>query len=96
MRSDSVAEVRGRPELERDRLTTYPSGAGPYRVFDGPSYDHANGPTHQAGVMPGHDYEPLRTPFGQTGTPGAGLERNLRDLDLAANRHPTNRNVAVR
>jgi hypothetical protein len=39
--------------------------------------------------MPGHDYEPLRTPFGETGIPGAGVERTLRDLDLAANRHPT-------
>jgi hypothetical protein len=80
---------RDRQAQERDRQTTYPVGAGPYRVFDGPSYDHANGPTHQPGVMPGHDYEPLRTPFGETGIPGAGVERTLRDLDLAANRHPT-------
>ncbi len=79
------------PERERDRHATYPSGAGPYRVFDGPSFDHANGPTHQPGVMPGHDYEPLRTPFGETGAPGAGVERNVRDLALAANRHPTAR-----
>lgn len=79
------------PGRERDGHATYPSGAGPYRVFDGPSFDHANGPTHQPGVMPGHGYAPLRTPFGETGTPGAGVERNVRDLDLAANRHPTAR-----
>lgn len=79
------------PERERDSHATYPSSAGPYRVFVGPSFDHANGPTHQPGVMPGHDYEPLRTPFGETGVPGAGVERNVRDLDLAANRHPTAR-----
>ncbi|HZQ37756.1 MAG TPA: hypothetical protein VFD32_17625 [Dehalococcoidia bacterium] len=80
---------RDRQAQERGRHATYPSGAGPYRVFDGPSYDRSNGPTHQPGVMPGHDYEPLRTPFGETGAPGAGVERNVRDLDLAANRHST-------
>ena len=91
MATQQSQETRGHAELQRDNSMTYPSGAGPYRVFDGPSFDHANGPTHQPGVMPGHDYEPLRTPFGETGAPGAGVERNVRDLDLAANRHPTAR-----
>lgn len=63
-------------------------GVGKYNVFDAPSGDVPGGPTHQPGVMPGHGYEALRTPFGQTGVPGAGRERNLTDLDLAANQHP--------
>jgi hypothetical protein len=95
MKTDQPPDHSDRTAQERDSQTTCPSGAGPYRVFDGPSYDHANGPTDQPGVMPGYDYEPLRTPFGETGAPGAGLERNVRDLDLAANRHPTVRAAAA-
>ena len=91
MQPEQPSQSSDQTALKRDSRTTYPSSAGPYRVFDAPSFDHANGPTHQPGVMPGHDYEPLRTPFGETGAPGAGVERNVRDLDLAANRHPTAR-----
>lgn len=90
--------VQGVPEAQHVRpaaesagataIVPLPFGFGRYRVFDAPSGDVAGGPTHQPGVMPGHGYEALRTPFGETGTPGAGRERNVIDLDLAANHHP--------
>ena len=67
---------------------TVSAGAGPYRVYGGPSADQANGPTHQPGVMPGQGYEALRTPFGQSDLPGAGVERTRTTLDLATNRQP--------
>lgn len=70
------------------KASPLPFRFGQYHVFDAPSGDVPGGPTHQPGVMPGHGYEALRTPFGQTGTPGAGRGRNVTDLDLAANRHP--------
>jgi hypothetical protein len=55
------------------------------------------GPPTKWGVRPGPGYEPLRTPFGNAGVPGAGVERNVRDLDLTKNRHPaTSRPVAQR
>jgi hypothetical protein len=76
------------PAVSRVRRGPPPSGVGQYHVFDAPNADLPGGPTHQPGVMPGHGYEPLRTPFGQVGTPGAGLERNVTNLDLAANQHP--------
>lgn len=64
------------------------SAGGRFRVFDAPSGDVPGGPTHQPGVMPGHGYEALRTPFGDSGIPGTGRERNVTNLDLAANQHP--------
>jgi hypothetical protein len=54
---------------------------------DAPSFDPINGPTHQPGVAPGRHYQPLRTPLGEVGVAGAGLERNVTDLDLVKNRH---------
>lgn len=50
-------------------------------------YDRSDGPTHQAGVKDADSLAPLRTPFGVTGTPGEGRERNVSDLDLAKNQH---------
>lgn len=52
------------------------------------AYDPADGPTHQPGVRPGREHEPLRTQFGDVGTPGEGRERNVTDLDLTKNKHP--------
>lgn len=60
-----------------------------YRVYDAPDADLPDGPTHQPGVRAGRDHEPLRTPFGDVGLPGAGVERNVIDLDLSRNRHRT-------
>jgi len=54
----------------------------------GRSYDQPDGPTHQSGVRDPRSLEPLRTPFGSTGTPGAPEERNVFDTDLTKNRHP--------
>jgi hypothetical protein len=54
---------------------------------DAPSFDPIDGPTHQPGIAPGRHYQPLRTPFGEVGVAGAGLERNVTDLDLVKNRH---------
>ncbi len=51
-------------------------------------FDLRDGPTAQAGVRDQRTYEPLRTPFGEMGTPGEGKERNVRDLDLSRNHHP--------
>ena len=67
-----------------DTLRTAPAHTDP---CDSAGTDHPGGPTHQPGVMPGPGYEALRTPFDRTGPPGAGLQRNVTDLDLAANRH---------
>lgn len=60
---------------------------GPYRVYDAPDSDQLDGPTHQPGAVPGSSHEPLRTPFGVVGVPGAGHERDVVDLDLTKNRH---------
>jgi hypothetical protein len=72
--------------------TLAPHGViGPYHVYDTPSRDMQDGPTHQPGVFPGGEYAPLRTPFGDSGVPGAGRERNVTDLDLTKNQHPARR-----
>lgn len=68
--------------------TTVWTTVGPYHVLDATCGDQPDGPTHQPGVRPGRDHEPLRTPFGAVGLPGAGIERNVTDLDLTNNRHP--------
>jgi len=60
-----------------------------YRVLSSsPRFDAADGPTHQPGVKDPHSLEPLRTQFGETGTPGEGQERNVTDLDLTRNKRP--------
>jgi len=64
-----------------------PLGIARYHIFDAPSGDLSTGPTRQPGVMPDHGYEPLRTPFGATGVPGAGRLRNVVNLDLSRNHH---------
>ena len=83
----SLSAVRARLAVCDDAEPAALSTA-PYHVYDAPSYDAPGGPTHQPGVLPGHGYEALRTPFGATGIAGDGRARNVTDLDLAANRHP--------
>jgi hypothetical protein len=51
--------------------------------------DRNDGPTHQPGVKDPRSLEPLRTQFGETGTPGEGRERNITDTDLVKNQHPS-------
>lgn len=68
-------------------LRSLAEGVSCFDVFDGPSYDPIDGPTHQPGVRPGRYHEPLRTPFGEVGVPGALLEHEVTDLDLVRNRH---------
>jgi hypothetical protein len=51
-------------------------------------YGGNDGPTSQAGVMPGREHKPLRSQIGTVGTPGEGKERYVSDLDLTKNRHP--------
>ena len=60
---------------------------GSYQVFAAADSDQLDGPTHQSGVFPGRLHEALRTPFGEVGVAGAGLERNVTDLDLRKNHH---------
>jgi hypothetical protein len=52
------------------------------------SFDAVDGPTHQAGVMPGREHLPNRTQISEVGVPGDGKERAVTDTNLYTNRHP--------